>query len=194
MSLSPIYSNQINEYWILVTGGFSVGKTEFIRSISEYDEWDMSDYPKELGKWLSPHGRIDLDDHTTLCLYQPPPSLRFSTIFDISTNQHITNWIGTIFITSNYIDAEFSLPEANNIIQSTLMVLNIPYLVAVNLWDTAPSISSAGGRNSLLTFEQVVEQLEVETNIPILPCVAKDKASVQQVVLALMDEIIKSAL
>lgn len=113
---------------------------------------------------------------------------------DIEDNRRVVNWIGIIFIASNYVHKNYSrfFLGTNAVIKGDLEMLPIPYVVTANQRAKIPYLPSLNEEYQLLTFKQVVEQLEVAENIPILPCNVKDKISVQRVILALMDEIIRS--
>jgi signal recognition particle receptor subunit beta len=110
-------------YTIIVIGAWSSGKSEFIRTISDFV--GCIDFPDRLSVEC---GQISLDDETAILLITPPGNRRFDFIW--SAGLLIDNLLGFIAIVDSAYPTSFR--EAGGIIQTFEVYAPRPYIVACN--------------------------------------------------------------
>ncbi len=161
---------------VLVTGAFNVGKTTFIRSISEIDTvytdkkmWESEEFTTVAMDF----GRIMVDEKLSLYLFGTPGQERFDFMWDI-LKEDIIGFVLLVDSTVPEVDAALS------ILKFFTERTDAPYVVACTKQD----------QKNALPLETIQEQLQLNA-VPILPCVATDKESVKKVLLALLHQIVE---
>jgi signal recognition particle receptor subunit beta len=155
----------------LVTGPFNAGKTEFTRTISDIPivttERRISDHfqsVKDETTVAMDYGQFRLDSDL-FHLYGTPGQPRFEFMWDILSKE-----MHAFVVLVDSHDRE-GLIQAKRLIRTFRRKSRIPYLVVANKQDV----------DDALSVEIIGKALGLEEEIPLLPCVATDKASVRNV-------------
>lgn len=167
---------------MVITGPFSAGKTEFIRSISEIDvvstERKISsetERVKEETTVAMDFGRITVDDDLVLYLFGTPGQRRFDFMWEILSE----GMLGFIVLIDSVRPETFR--EAKHILEIFRSYSPTPYVVAANKQDLPDAWSS----------EDLRIALKIDSNIKVLPCVATNKEQVKNVLLELLYSILE---
>ena len=167
---------------MVVTGPFSAGKTQFIRTISEIDvvstERRLSADAERLKDQTTvamDFGRISIDDELVLYLFGTPGQRRFDFMWEILTE----GMLGFIVLIDSVRPETFR--EAKHILEVFRGYAQTPYVVAANKQDMPDSWSP----------EDLRIALKIDRSIKVLPCVATDKESVKNAVLELLYSILE---
>jgi small GTP-binding protein len=169
---------------MVITGPFSSGKTEFIRSISEIEvvstERDIKEdtaerSEKEQTTVAMDFGRITVDDDLVLYLFGTPGQRRFDFMWEILAE----GMLGFIVMVDSTKPETFR--EAKSILETFRAYAPTPYVVAANKQD----------RPDAWTPEDLRTVLRIEPNVKLLPCVARDRDSVRDVLLELLYTILE---
>jgi small GTP-binding protein len=169
---------------MVITGPFSSGKTEFIRSISEIEvvstERDIKEdtaerSEKEQTTVAMDFGRITVDDDLVLYLFGTPSQRRFDFMWEILAE----GMLGFIVMVDSTKPETFR--EAKSILETFRAYAPTPYVVAANKQD----------RPDAWTPEDLRTVLRIEPNVKLLPCVARDRDSVRDVLLELLYTILE---
>ena len=167
---------------IVVTGPFNAGKTEFIRSVSEIDvvstEKKISEGPekvKESTTVAMDFGRITVDDDLVLFLFGTPGQKRFDFMWEILSE----GMLGFIVMVDSTRPETFK--EARSILETFHAYAPTPYLVAANKQDSPDAWD----------VEDMRLALRIDPKIKMLPCVARKKSSVKNVLLELLYQILE---
>lgn len=168
---------------MVITGPFSSGKTEFIKSISEIEvvstERDISSEverkQKEATTVAMDFGRITVDDDLVLYLFGTPGQRRFDFMWEILAE----GMLGFIVMVDSAKPETFR--EAKSILETFRAYAPTPYVVAANKQDHPDAWSPDDLRIAL----------RIEENVKLLPCVAKEKDSVREVLLELLYSILE---
>jgi len=168
---------------MVVTGPFSAGKTEFIRTISEIDvvsterkiSSDM-ERVKETTTVAMDFGRITVDDDLVLYLFGTPGQKRFDFMWEILSE----GMLGFIVIVDSTRPETFR--EARNILDTFRGYAATPYVIAANKQDFEDA----------WTPDDLRIALKVNPSIKVLPCVATDKETVKSVLLELLYSILET--
>ena len=168
---------------MVVTGPFSSGKTEFIRSISEIEVVSTergiaSEAEKEVKDATTvamDFGRITVDDDLVLYLFGTPGQRRFDFMWEILAE----GMLGFIVMVDSAKPETFR--EAKSILETFRAYAPTPYVVAANKQDHPDAWDPADLRIALRIDEQV----------KLLPCVAKERDSVREVLLELLYTILE---
>ena len=164
-----------NLYKVVVTGPFNVGKTEFVRTISDIPivstEKRITDHlasTKEETTVAMDYGHVRLGDNM-FHLYGTPGQPRFDFMWDILSTE-----MQAFLLLVDSGDRQSLLPA-----KQLLRVFNrkgrVPCLVVANKQDM----------DNALSVEEIGKRLGLDEKTPIVPCVAIDKKSVRNV----MDEL-----
>lgn len=169
---------------MVVTGPFSAGKTEFIRSISEIDvvstdEAISPDAPefgaKEQTTVAMDFGRITVDDDLVLYLFGTPGQRRFDFMWEILAE----GMLGFVVMVDSAKPETFR--EAKSILETFRAYAPTPYVVAANKQDHPEA----------WTPDDLRIALRIEDHIKLLPCVATERDSVKNVLLELLYSILE---
>jgi hypothetical protein len=168
---------------IVVTGPFSAGKTTLIRTISEITvlstEKDITDHTKSRKAETTvamDFGRITIDRDLVLYLFGTPGQDRFDFMWEILGE----GMLGYILLVD--ADRQDSLEEAVGILAAFRKMARVPFVVALN--------RSSGIEPS--DEENVRSVLELDEDVPVVPCDATDRESVKSVLLALLYSVVDS--
>jgi uncharacterized protein len=168
---------------MVITGPFSSGKTEFIRSISEIDvvstEAGITSQAeravKEATTVAMDFGRITVDDDLVLYLFGTPGQRRFDFMWEILAE----GMLGFVVMVDSTKPETFR--EAKSILETFRAYAPTPYVVAANKQDMKDAWNTDDLRIAL----------RIEEGVKLLPCVASDKESVKTVLLELLYSILE---
>jgi small GTP-binding protein len=168
---------------MVITGPFSSGKTEFIRSISEIDvvttERGISSETERAVKDSTTvamdFGRITVDDDLVLYLFGTPGQRRFDFMWEILAE----GMLGFVVMVDSTKPETFR--EAKSILETFRAYAPTPYVVAANKQDLPDAWKTDDLRIAL----------RIEEGVKLLPCTASDKESVKAVLLELLYSILE---
>ncbi|MCU0481413.1 MAG: ATP/GTP-binding protein [Anaerolineae bacterium] len=169
---------------MVITGPFSSGKTEFIRSISEIEvvstereikEDTAERSEKDQTTVAMDFGRITVDDDLVLYLFGTPGQRRFDFMWEILAE----GMLGFIVMVDSTKPETFR--EAKSILETFRAYAPTPYVVAANKQD----------REDAWAPEDLRLALRIEPSVKLLPCVARDRESVRDVLLELLYTILE---
>lgn len=168
---------------MVVTGPFSAGKTEFIRSVSEIDVvrterkiTSAAEKIKESTTVAMDFGRITIDKDLVLYLFGTPGQRRFDFMWEILSE----GMLGFVVLVDSARPETFQ--EAKRILDTFRNYAPTPYVVAANKQDHPDAWEP----------EDLRIALRVDPRIKLLPCVAIDKETVKNVLLELLYSILDS--
>jgi signal recognition particle receptor subunit beta len=178
-------ASQLVSVKIVISGGFGVGKTTFVGSISEIEplltEADMTTAAAGVdngdpvpGKVTTTvaldFGRISLDETLRLYLFGTPGQDRYAFLWD----DLVEGALGAVVMldTSRIEDC---FPAIDYFEEH-----QVPFLVAVNLFEATHRFE----------LSEVREALGVLDSIPVLQCDARSRESVKNVLVALTEEVL----
>ena len=162
---------------MVITGPFSSGKTEFIRSISEIDVvsterkiTSQAEKIKENTTVAMDFGRITVDDDLVLYLFGTPGQKRFDFMWEILSE----GMLGFVVLVDSTRPETFR--EARSILETFRAYAPTPYIVAANKQDKADAWE----------VDDIKIALRLDSKVKILPCVAMNKDTVKTVLLELL--------
>jgi uncharacterized protein len=162
---------------MVITGPFSSGKTEFIRTISEIDVvsterkiTSQAEKIKENTTVAMDFGRITVDDDLVLYLFGTPGQKRFDFMWEILSE----GMLGFVVLVDSTRPETFR--EARSILETFRAYAPTPYIVAANKQDKADAWS----------VDDLKIALRLDPKTKILPCVAMNKDTVKTVLLELL--------
>jgi len=167
---------------MVVTGPFAAGKTEFIRTISEIDVVSterkissVAERVKDQTTVAMDFGRITIDEDLVLYLFGTPGQKRFDFMWEILSE----GMLGFIVVVDSSRPETFR--EARSILDTFRGYAATPYVVAANKQDHEDAWSP----------EDLRIALKIDGDIKVLPCVARDRESVQNALLELLYSILE---
>lgn len=170
----------MSNYKIVVTGPFSSGKTQFIKTISDIEVVSTERKITTEDRGIKAEttvamdfGRVKIGDDT-LYLYGTPGQTRFDFMREILSSE-MDGYIVLVDSTDSP-----SFPEAAELIDQFSDFIDVPYLVVSNKTDL----------NGHASLTEVRRGTRAGSNITVMPSVATEKSSVRQVILQMM-EILK---
>ena len=169
---------------MVITGPFSAGKTEFIRSVSEIDvvstERKISSasekFFKEATTVAMDFGRITVDDDLVLYLFGTPGQRRFDFMWEILSE----GMLGFIVMVDSTRPETFR--EARSILETFHAYAPTPYVVAANKQDMKDAWD----------IEDMRHVLHLDSRVKLLTCVATDRNSVKAILLELLYSILSA--
>jgi small GTP-binding protein len=168
---------------MVITGPFSAGKTEFIRTISEIDvvstERKISSDAERIKDQTTvamDFGRITVDDDLVLYLFGTPGQKRFDFMWEILSE----GMLGFIVIVDSSRPETFR--EARSILDTFRGYAETPYVIAANKQDHEDAWAPDDLRIAL----------KIGKDVRVLPCVANDKDLVKSVLLELLYSILET--
>jgi len=167
---------------MVVTGPFSAGKTQFIRSVSEIDvvsterkvSADGERSVKQATTVAMDFGRITVDEDLVLYLFGTPGQKRFDFMWEILSE----GMLGFIVMVDSTRPETFR--EGRSILETFRAYAPTPYVVAANKQDAADAWD----------LEDMRHALRLDSKVKLLPCVATDKTTVKNVLLELLYSIL----
>ncbi|MFF0544066.1 GTP-binding protein [Nocardia thailandica] len=173
---------------ILIAGGFGVGKTTMVSSISEIAPLRTEELITEVSSGVDDlsgveskstttvaldFGRITIDNELVLYLFGTPGQDRFWFLWD----ELCRGALGAIV-----------LADTRRLSNSFAAVdfferRGLPFLIAVNCFDGAPRY----------TVDEVRDALDIDARTPIMLCDARDRPSAKHVLTSLVEYLIDRA-
>jgi small GTP-binding protein len=167
---------------MVVTGPFSAGKTQFVRSITEIDAVDTDrkitrtvERIKDQTTVAMDFGRITVDEELVLYLFGTPGQRRFDFMWEVLSE----GMLGFIVLLDSARSETFR--EARSILEIFRSYASVPYVVAANKQDLEDAWSP----------EDLRIALRIPREVKVLPCVATDRESVKRVLLELLYSILE---
>lgn len=168
---------------MVVTGPFSAGKTEFITSVSEITvvstEQKISSLREAVTKDATTvamdFGRITVDEDLVLYLFGTPGQRRFDFMWEILSE----GMLGFVVMVDSTKPETFR--EARNILNTFQSYASKPYVIAANKQDQEDAWEPADIRIIL----------RLNSSVKVLPCVAREKDSVKNILLELLYSILE---
>ena len=181
MTMKPRRRTSGQAVKIVVTGPFAAGKTTLIRTISEITvlstEKDITDHTRSRKSETTvamDFGRITIDRDLVLYLFGTPGQDRFDFMWEILGE----GMLGYILL----LDAtrEDSLAESVGILAAFRRMAKVPFVVALNRVEGLDPAEE----------QRVRDALQLDREVPVLPCDATDRESVKSVLLALLYAVV----
>lgn len=167
---------------MVITGPFSSGKTQFIRTISEIDvvstDRKITSDPERIKEETTvamDFGRITVDEDLVLYLFGTPGQKRFDFMWEILSE----GMLGFIVLIDSARPETFR--EARRILEIFRGYAPTPYVVAANKQDLPDAWEP----------EDLRIALKIDPRVKVVSCLAKDKESVKSVLLELLYAILE---
>lgn len=169
---------------MVITGPFSSGKTEFIKAISEIEVVDTDkDISSEIESEVKgattvamDFGRITVDNDLVLYLFGTPGQRRFDFMWEILAE----GMLGFVVMVDSSKPETFK--EARSILETFRAYSPTPYVVAANKQDH-PDAWAPDDLRIALRIE--------DDDVKLLPCIAREKDYVREVLLELLYSILE---
>ncbi len=166
---------------MVITGPFSSGKTQFIRSISEIDVvaterkiTSDAEKIKESTTVAMDFGRITVDNELVLYLFGTPGQKRFDFMWEILSE----GMLGFVVMVDSTKPETFR--EAKSILETFRAYAPTPYVVAANKQDLSEAWE----------LEDLRIALRLDPAVKLLACTATDREKVKEVLLELLYSIL----
>jgi signal recognition particle receptor subunit beta len=179
----PLESTADNGLKIVIVGGFGVGKTTLVQSVSDIRPLSTEEMMTRAGEGIDDtgavrrksattvafdFGRISVDEHTVLYLFGAPGQERFWFLWD----RLFAGTLGAVVLvdTRRLADSWYAIDR--------LEQHGLPFIVARNVFDGPAH-----------TTEQVREALDLPAGIPLVDCDARSRSSSKAVLITLVRHI-----
>ena len=175
---------------VVIAGGFGVGKTTFVGSVSEIAPLTTEAAMTEVAAGVDDRslvstkttttvamdfGRITVDEDLVLYLFGTPGQRRFDFMWEILAE----GMLGFVVMVDSTKPETFR--EAKSILETFRAYAPTPYVVAANKQDLPDAWKTDDLRIAL----------RIEEGVKLLPCVAVQKESVKNVLLELLYSILE---
>lgn len=181
---APAGSTVLTAHKILVAGGFGAGKTTLVSAISEVrplfteepltaasvSRDNLAGLPGKTTTTVAlDYGRITISDQLVLYLFGVPGQERFWFMWD----ELAYGALGAVVL-ADVRRLDDSFPSV-----SYFEKQDLPFIVAVNCFDDAPSYDPA----------EIRLALDLDEDVPLILCDARDRGSVQAALICLVESI-----
>jgi len=180
---TPLASTAAEGLKIVIVGGFGVGKTTMVRAVSEIRPLSTEETMTQAGAGVDDlsavdgkttttvafdFGRISLNEQMVLYLFGAPGQERFWFLWD----RLFSGTLGAVVLvdTRRLADSWYAIDRLEH--------HKTPFIVARN--------NFPGTTHSL---DSVREALSLPADVPLVDCDARDRGSVKQVLIALVDHL-----
>jgi len=172
----------------VVSGGFGVGKTTFVGSISEIEPLRTEAAMTSVSEGIDDvthigakttttvamdFGRITVDDTLVMYLFGTPGQDRFGFMWDDICNGALG---AVVLVDTRRIDQCFPAVDY-------FEAKGIPFVVGVNNFEGAPRYA----------IDEVRDALGVARHVPMIECDARGKESVKQALITLLESLVAQA-
>jgi signal recognition particle receptor subunit beta len=170
---------------IVIVGGFGVGKTTLVKSVSEIRPLNTEEVMTQAGIGVDEtaglttkntttvafdFGRISLNDHMVLYLFGAPGQERFWFLWD----RLFSGTLGAVVLvdTRRMSDSWYAIDRLEH--------HNMPFVVAVNRFD---------GDAAAFSLDEIRQALALPEHIPLLDCDARVRSSGKRVLISLLHHL-----
>ncbi|MCX4996505.1 ATP/GTP-binding protein [Streptomyces longwoodensis] len=175
---------------IVVVGGFGVGKTTLVRSVSEIRPLNTEEVMTQAGQGVDEttgveqkttttvafdFGRISLNQHMVLYLFGAPGQERFWFLWD----RLFSGTLGAVVLvdTRRMEDSWYAIDRLEH--------HRTPFVVAVNRFD---------GDDRRFSLDEIRQSLALGEHVPMIDCDARLRSSCKEVLICLVDHLYALAL
>ncbi|GAA1081436.1 GTP-binding protein [Nocardiopsis composta] len=168
---------------IVIVGGFGVGKTTMVRSVSEIRPLSTEEVMTQAGVGIDStggvqekntttvafdFGRISLDERLVLYLFGAPGQERFWFLWD----RLFSGTLGAVVLvdTRRIEDSWYAIDRLEH--------NGVPFIVALNRFEDPEH-----------THDEVREALSLGPDVPVIDCDARERASAKEVLIALVTHL-----
>lgn len=162
---------------IVVTGPFGAGKTSLVHTISEVSVLSTERTVTDADAAAKPKttvamdfGRVSVDEDLVLYLFGTPGQRRFDFMWQILAE----GMLGFVVLVDAQRDA--SIEEAAEMVRFFRDVAEVPYVVGLN----------KSGDLDASDVEGIRRRLEVPASVRVVPCDARDRESVKELLVELL--------
>ncbi|GHE82117.1 ATP-binding protein [Streptomyces longispororuber] len=184
-SRTPLRDTAESGLKIVVVGGFGVGKTTLVRSVSEIRPLNTEEVMTEAGEGVDripvssakntttvafDFGRISLNERLVLYLFGAPGQKRFWFLWD----RLFSGTLGAVVLvdTRRMEDSWYAIDRLEH--------HKTPFVVAVNRFD---------GDHAYHSLEEIRTALALPAHVPLIDCDARVRSSGKDVLIALVDHL-----
>lgn len=175
---------------IVIVGGFGVGKTTLVRSVSEIRPLNTEEVMTQAGVGVDEtaglatkttttvafdFGRISLSERTVLYLFGAPGQERFWFLWD----RLFSGTLGAVVLvdTRRMSESWYAIDRLEH--------HKTPFVVAVNRFDND---------NSAFSLDEIRQALSLAEHVPLIDCDARVRASGKNVLISLVDHLYELAM